>query len=91
MRDDSTEVLTIVYLARLRDALGLATERVAPPPGVDTAGGLRAWLASRGGAFAAELAAARAVRMAVNHEVANPATPVRPGDEVAFFPPVTGG
>jgi len=31
------------------------------------------------------------VRIAVNHDIARPDTPVRPGDEVALFPPVTGG
>lgn len=91
MRDAPSEVLTVVYLARLRDALGVATERVAPPAGVATAGALQAWLAARGGAWAAELAPGRAVRVAVNHEMATPATPVGAGDEVALFPPVTGG
>ena len=53
--------------------------------------GLRTWLAARGGVWATELAPGRAVRIAVNHEVAKPDTPVHPGDEVALFPPVTGG
>ena len=91
MRDAAPGMLTLVYLARLRDAFGMATESVRPPEGVATAGALRAWLAGRGGAFAAELAPGRAVRIAVNHDVAQPDTPIRPGDEVALFPPVTGG
>ncbi len=41
--------------------------------------------------WAAELAPGRAVRIAVNHDLAAPDTPIRPGDEVALFPPVTGG
>ena len=45
----------------------------------------------RGGAWATELGPGRAVRAAVNHEVASADTPVAPGDELAFFPPVTGG
>ena len=56
-----------------------------------TVAALRTWLATRGGAFAAELAPGRAVRIAVNHDLAGPDTPVRPGDEIALFPPVTGG
>ena len=91
MRGDSADILTLVYLARLRDAFGTSSERVVLPRGVTTAGDLRAWLASRGGAFAAELAAGRTVRIAVNHDIAQPDTPVRPGDEVALLPPVTGG
>ncbi len=91
MRDAPSETLTLVYLARLRDAFGTSTERVRLPAGIATAGDLRSWLAARGGVWAAELAPGRAVRMAVNHDMAQPGTAVRPGDEVALFPPVTGG
>lgn len=91
MRGDSAETLTLVYLARLRDAFGASSERVALPAGVNTAAELRAWLAARGGVWAAELAPERTVRIAVNHDIALPETPVRPGDEVALLPPVTGG
>ena len=91
MRDATPTTLTLVYLARLRDAFGMATERVEPPSDVATAGALRVWLASRGGAWAVELAPGRAVRFAVNHDIAQAATPIGPGDEVALLPPVTGG
>jgi molybdopterin synthase sulfur carrier subunit len=89
MRDADT--LKLVYLARLRESFGAASERIAPPPGVTDVATLRAWLAARGGVWAKELAPGRAVRIAVNHDVARSDTPVRAGDEVAVFPPVTGG
>jgi len=91
MRDTATATLTLVYLARLREALGIATERIEIPAGVTTVAALRAWLADRGGAWTTELAPARAVRIAVNQDLAQPDTPIRPGDEIALFPPVTGG
>ncbi len=91
MRDTATSTVTLVYLARLREAFGTPSERVLPPAGVTTVAGLRAWLATRGGAWATELAPGRAVRIAVNHDLAEPDTPIGPGDEVALFPPVTGG
>jgi molybdopterin synthase sulfur carrier subunit len=91
MRDNSVDTLTLVYLARLRDAFGMSSESVRPPAGVSTVAALRGWLAERGGVFATELAPERAVRFAVNHNIAQPDTAVRPGDEVALFPPVTGG
>jgi len=92
MRDATAPTqLKLVYLARLREAFGTAGEDLAPPPEVATVAALRTWLAARGGAWASELAAGRAVRIAVNHDVARPDTPVRPGDEIALFPPVTGG
>ena len=91
MRDAEAATLTLVYLARLREAFGAASEHIDVPAEVTTVAALRTWLAARGGVWAAELAPCRAVRIAVNHDVAQPDTPVRPGDEVALFPPVTGG
>jgi len=52
---------------------------------------LRAHLRSRGGAWEAELAAEKPVRAAVNQDMAQADTVLADGDEVAFFPPVTGG
>ena len=86
-----TRTVTVIYFARLKEALGRGSERVALPPAVETVAGLREHLRARGGAWEKELAAGRAVRAAVNQEMAEAATPVRDGDEVALFPPVTGG
>jgi molybdopterin synthase sulfur carrier subunit len=91
MRDSVGTTVSLVYLARLREAFGAASERIEAPPHVTTVGALRAWLCARGGVWAAELAPGRAVRIAVNHDLADAATPISPGDEVAIFPPVTGG
>jgi len=82
--------LKIVYLARLRDAFGCSTESLdagANPTLEALLGNLRA----RGGAWAHELAAGRAVRVAINHDLASGPTALRDGDEIAFLPPVTGG
>jgi len=84
-------MIRLVYLARLRDALGTSTESVDLPLDVATVRGLLAWLSQRGGAWTHELAPGRAVRIAVNHDIAQNDTPIRAGDEVALFPPVTGG
>jgi molybdopterin synthase sulfur carrier subunit len=71
--------------------LGVPSEIVELPAGIANVGALLAWLRDRGGAWASELAPGRAVRVAVNFDVARNDTPVRAGDEVALFPPVTGG
>jgi molybdopterin synthase sulfur carrier subunit len=84
-------VITLVYLARLRESLGVPSEIVELPRHVGTVSALLAWLRERGGAWSAELAPGRAVRVAVNFDVARADTPIRAGDEVALFPPVTGG
>ena len=91
MRDTATATLTLVYLARLREAFGRASEAVELPPDIGTVGALRAWLARRGGAWAVELAPGRAVRVAVNQTLADDDAAIGVGDEVALFPPVTGG
>ena len=84
-------MVTLMYFARLREALGTGTERVELTAGLRDVGGLLDSLRARGGAWAEELAPGRTVRVAVNKEMAEPATPLRDGDEVALFPPVTGG
>jgi molybdopterin synthase sulfur carrier subunit len=52
---------------------------------------VRDFLIARGGAWAEALAHERALRMAFEHVMCAPDTPIREGGEVAFFPPVTGG
>lgn len=80
----------VLYFASLREAAGVASEGIMLPHHVDTVAALRAYLACRGGnwsAFDPEFA----VRAAVNQEMAQPLHRLNEGDEVAFFPPVTGG
>ena len=83
--------LRVMYFAGLREQVGTSAEELELPAGVATLGGLRSHLISRGGAWQSAFAEARLVRMAVNQNMAQAATPIRSGDEVAFFPPVTGG
>ncbi len=87
----SGATVTLLYFARLRESLGLAREELALPAGVDTLQALRVHLAARGGAWAEAMAPARKLRAAVNQTLALDDTALKAGDEVAFFPPVTGG
>jgi molybdopterin synthase sulfur carrier subunit len=84
-------LITIRYFARLREALGRESERIELPAGVTDLSALRTFLCARGDAWARELSTERRVLAAVRQEMAGPETPVEDGDEVAFFPPVTGG
>jgi len=81
----------ILYLASLREQLGKSGEDLDIPPATSTVAGLRTLLMARGGPWQSALAQGKALRVAVNQEMAQPTTSVKSGDEVAFFPPVTGG
>ncbi|KPK06689.1 MAG: molybdenum cofactor biosynthesis protein MoaD [Betaproteobacteria bacterium SG8_39] len=81
----------VLFFASLREQVGRAAEEVELPAGVATVAGLRAHLMARGGAWGAALADGRRLRAAVNQDIAAPEAALRTGDEVAFFPPVTGG
>ena len=81
----------LLYFARLREALGTEREEATLPEDIDDVAALTAWLRTRGGAWATELAPGRAFRVAVNQDMANPATRLAENAEVAIFPPVTGG
>jgi molybdopterin synthase sulfur carrier subunit len=83
--------MKILYFATIRSRLGLADEDVALPKGVATVGDLVKWQRDRGGAFAEIFRDLKVVRVAVNEEYAGPETRLGANDEVAFFPPVTGG
>jgi molybdopterin synthase sulfur carrier subunit len=84
-------MLNILYFARLKETLGRDTERIDLPAGVADVAALTDWLRARGGVWSEELAASRPVRVAVNQDMARHDTPIRDGDEIAYFPPVTGG
>jgi molybdopterin synthase sulfur carrier subunit len=81
----------LLYFARLREDMGIAQEMYELPAEVGNVRSLRARLVARGGASALALGEGKAVRVSVNQDLARDDTPVKAGDEIAFFPPVTGG
>lgn len=83
--------LRILYFAWLRERIGAAEEEIAMPDGVANIGDLMAWLRARNPGHAQAFANPRLIRIAVNQSFAQPDTILHPGDEVAFFPPITGG
>jgi molybdopterin synthase sulfur carrier subunit len=83
--------VTVLYFARLREALGRDRETLELPAEVATVGALRAWLVDRGAPYREAFAEVRRIRTAVAQDMAQDETPLFDGAEVAFFPPVTGG
>lgn len=84
-------MITLLYFARLRETFDQSSEQVELPAQVKDVRSLTDWLRQRGGVWQEELAPARPVRVAINQDMANSETAVHDGDEIAFFPPVTGG
>jgi len=81
---------TLLYFARLREVFGTDRETL-PLPADASVGGVIEALRARGGVWAGELAPGRAFRVAVNQRVAGADTTIADNDEIAIFPPVTGG
>jgi molybdopterin synthase sulfur carrier subunit len=81
----------VLFFAALREQLGVASDEVELPGEISSVGDLRARLAARGEPWSNALAEGKLLRCAINQDMASPSSPVRPGDEIAFFPPVTGG
>jgi molybdopterin synthase sulfur carrier subunit len=81
----------LLYFAWLRARIGLAEEELAVPAEVRDVAGLLRWLRGRSGTYAEALRDLSVIRVAVNQEYVGPEHKIGDGDEVALFPPVTGG
>ena len=83
-------MIKVLYFASFRELLGTGSELVDPGD-LKNVGDLLSDLKGRGEKWARVFADGQVIMIAVNQEMAEPATPIQDGDEVAFFPPVTGG
>lgn len=82
--------MKVLYFAWLRERIGLESE-VVSAEGLATLGDLVAHLKARGGGYASAFESEAAVKAAINLDFAGPDAPIKESDEIAFFPPVTGG
>lgn len=82
-------IIKVLYFASLRESLGIAEESIQLEGA--TVSALLEQLRSRGPVWAQQLSPEQNYRFAVNQVMADFATAIRADDEVAFFPPVTGG
>jgi molybdopterin synthase sulfur carrier subunit len=81
----------VLYFARLREAVGMDAEEIELPGDKASIAALLDLLRRRGGVWGKEAAVDSGNRLAVNQQLAGLITPLQDGDEVAIFPPVTGG
>ena len=83
--------MKILYFAWLKEHTGQASEELQLPDGVDTVGALIPHITKLSAGHGTAMANLDAVRVAVNRVYGDLSTPITNNDEVAFFPPVTGG
>lgn len=83
-------MLQLRYFASLRETLGTGEEQIEIPDGISDVAGLTRWLQARAEPWTSALADTR-LHVAVNQAIATPDATIHDGDEVAWFPPVTGG
>ena len=86
----NTGSVRVKFFASIREFTGVAEDRL-PISDQCTVADVRATLAARGEIWERCLGPAAVVRAAVNQEIVPDDHAVAVGDEVAFFPPVTGG
>ena len=84
-------MITVLYFARLKESLNYSTEEMELPEGIKTVAQLKTHLAKRGEAWVNLFNGKQTIRAAINHALVDNDAAVKDGDEVAFFPPVTGG
>ncbi len=83
--------IKVLYFARIKESVNYSSEELALPTGITTVQLLKQYLSTRGDTWAKIFTGKLVVRAAINHELVDDQTEIKAGDEVAFFPPVTGG
>ena len=83
--------MRLLYFAWVRERIGKAEERIEPPAGVATVSELMAWLARRGEEYAHAFENPRVIRAAIDRSHVRSDAAIAGADEIAFFPPMTGG
>jgi molybdopterin synthase sulfur carrier subunit len=84
-------MIKVLYFASLREHLKQTSEQMELPNDISTVGELRQRLAKRGGLWLQLFDPEALVMMSVNQAISENKTAIKDGDEIAFFPPVTGG
>lgn len=79
------------YFAWVRERVGIPEEDIELPASVKTVGELMTWLSARGEEYAHAFANPKVIRAAIDRNHVQPQTPINNADEIAFFPPMTGG
>ena len=83
--------MKLLYFAWVRERVGKAEEDIEPPAGVATVGDLIAWLIRRGEGYAYAFENPKVIRAAIDRNHVRADARIDGAQEIAFFPPMTGG
>lgn len=81
----------VLYFAWVRERIGKPGEELDLPPDVTTVGELMSWLSARGEEYAYAFENAKVIRAAIDRTHVRADTAIAGANEIAFFPPMTGG
>ena len=84
-------MIDLLYFASLKEVLGTAGEQMELPQDIHSINQLKSLLAERGGNWEHAFINNTSLLVSINQQMANDQSPIKSGDEIAFFPPVTGG
>ncbi len=83
--------MQLLYFGWVRTKIGISGEKIELPYHVNDVRSLIRWLQDRGAGYSEALGEISIIRIAINQEMAELNSAITANDEVALFPPMTGG
>ena len=83
--------MKIIYFSWLKEILEISEERVRPPSNIKNIDNLIKWLSAKSTKHRKVFLKSKSIRCAINHQIVNKNSKIKSKDEIAFFPPFTGG
>tara|TARA_B100000315_G_C14310058_1_gene465918 strand:+ start:62 stop:313 length:252 start_codon:yes stop_codon:yes gene_type:complete len=83
--------MKIIYFSWLKEILGISEENVKPPTNIKNIKNLIKWLGTKSTKHRKVFLKSKNIRCSVNHQIVGKNSKIKNNDEIAFFPPFTGG
>ena len=83
--------MKIIYFSWLKEILGISEENIRPPKNIKNVENLIKWLSTKSIKHKKVFLKSKNIRYSVNYQIVNKNIKIKNTDEIAFFPPFTGG